>query len=354
MIYRSCGALALLGMLAACTEPKPIDIPQEKPPTNPTGGATGITSPTGTTTGTSVTTGTTPTGLVYDCSLMPEWPTSVNNITGPARGYHDIAFTDDGFIVGQDTDDNMIRVNQYGDIELFVASGQLNILEQFDREANGDLLVAKPSNSSLSRITTAGAVSVLASGFATNGYALYGVTVGPYGNAWVADTDNIYKVDVTTGQKWAMIGNGFEPKVVNFNHDGSLMYFGTFTDGGKIWEVPMDTTLMEATAPPVLFADNVGSWHDGIGVDACGNVYLADYTDNALYRITPTGRVQAISDPGFDAYGHGLRWGNGVGGWRDDAIYQPQPYNSNKVVEVVVEVPFRTFPGTVIGTPTFW
>jgi hypothetical protein len=356
MTYQSCGTIVVLALLAgACTEPQPADIPPEKPVTTNPGTATGVTTPTGTSTGvTTTTTETNGTGLVYDCGLMPEWPSSINQIGGPARGYHDVAFTDDGKIVGQDTDDNLIKVDQFGNVEVFVGEGQLDTLEQFDREANGDLLVAKPSNASLSRITTAGAVSVVASGFATNGYALYGVTVGPYGNAWVADTNDIFKVDVTTGQKFGVLPGGYEPKVVNFNHDGSIMYFGTLTDGGKVWEVAMDTALMVPISPPILFADDVGSWHDGIGVDACGNVYLADYTTDALYRMTPTGRVQIISDPNGTDYGHGLRWGNGIDGWRDDAIYQPQPYNSNKVVEVVVEVPDRTFQGTVIGTPTFW
>ena len=38
-------------------------------------------------------------------------------------------------------------------------------------------------------------------------------------------------------------------------------------------------------------------------------------------------------------YGHGTEWGNGVGGWREDAIYIPLPYNDAKVRELVIGVP---------------
>ena len=41
----------------------------------------------------------------------------------------------------------------------------------------------------------------------------------------------------------------------------------------------------------VSWSTGVGTgWHDGLAVDACGNVYMCDYNVTAIYRITPDGR----------------------------------------------------------------
>ena len=66
-----------------------------------------------------------------------------------------------------------------------------------------------------------------------------------------------------------------------------------------------------------------------------------DFDTASLYRIAPDGAVTVmVREEGYvHLYGHGLEWGNGVGGWRTDALYLPQPYNDNHVVEVVLGVP---------------
>ena len=53
------------------------------------------------------------------------------------------------------------------------------------------------------------------------------------------------------------------------------------------------------------------------------------------------------------SYGHGVKWGNGVGDWDDKTLYQPEPYAGYLVREV--EIGFasgdtvRTFNGVVTG-----
>ncbi len=46
-----------------------------------------------------------------------------------------------------------------------------------------------------------------------------------------------------------------------------------------------------------------------------------------------------IRTPMQDEYGHGVEWGSGIGAWKADAIYLPQPYNGNTVVEVTLGIP---------------
>jgi hypothetical protein len=90
----------------------------------------------------------------------------------------------------------------------------------------------------------------------------------------------------------------------------------------------------------VLFATIAGGgWLDGLGVDACGNLFVPDYNTSSLYRISPEGLVSLYYYFGSVAYGHGLAWGSGMGGWNAEALYLPQPYDENTVVEVVIGVP---------------
>jgi hypothetical protein len=105
---------------------------------------------------------------------------------------------------------------------------------------------------------------------------------------------------------------------------------------------------------PYLFATGVGGgWHDGLGVDVCGNLYVNDFDKQALYRVSPDGlQVVELMKTNFwsGIYGHGNTWGSGVGGWLEDAIYMPMPYNNNTVAEVKIGIPYRTWDkGQVIN-----
>jgi hypothetical protein len=102
----------------------------------------------------------------------------------------------------------------------------------------------------------------------------------------------------------------------------------------------------------VIHASNVGSgYHDGLGIDACGNLYVPDYSTRGLYRVDPKGVVTMLFDQVTDGpshYGHGLEWGSGIDGWNDKAIYLPQPYDGSTVLEVVLGAP----SGSVVRTWT--
>ena len=102
--------------------------------------------------------------------------------------------------------------------------------------------------------------------------------------------------------------------------------------------------VANSVGSPMLFAtiSGAGNWLDGIRVDACGNVFVPNFSTSALYRITPDGVVSTYYDwPDITGYGHGLEWGNGVGGWDDRILYQPQPYNGCTVVALDIGVPYR-------------
>jgi streptogramin lyase len=128
------------------------------------------------------------------------------------------------------------------------------------------------------------------------------------------------------------------PKVVAFDRAGTTAYVGTVGGTGVVYTLPLDAAGAPA-GPPTPFAVAGGGWHDAIGVDACGTVYVTDAVTTALYRLDPAGGVTLALDLAVDDHAHGLAWGSGVGGWRADALYLAQPYGGEHLAEVIVGVP---------------
>ena len=110
----------------------------------------------------------------------------------------------------------------------------------------------------------------------------------------------------------------------------------------------------EMDGEPEPFAVGVGNgWHDGVAVDNCGWVYIPDFRTSQLFRIGPDGDAELYHSWADDStqYGHGVVWGSGIGGWREDALYLPMPYNGNSVQEIVTGTYSRTWEGEVINAP---
>ena len=137
--------------------------------------------------------------------------------------------------------------------------------------------------------------------------------------------------------------------MLTFNEDESVLYIGTLSNNGQVFALDFNKDH-DPDGEPYLFASNVGGgYHDGIGMDVCGNLYVADYNTRGLYRISPTGSVTALLTGLGGNYGHALEWGSGIGGWQEMSIYMPQPYNNNNVMEVAIGVPAKGWEGTVIN-----
>lgn len=275
-----------------------------------------------------------PDPVEYDCAALPDF--NLGDATlAEARAYHGITFDDDGHLIGWDGRNALVKSTYDGTREVFVPG--LRGVEGMDRLPDGDWVVADSASASLLRVTADGGTETLASNV---GY-VYGVTVGPDQMLYVAD-GGVHRVDPATGEKttlWQMMPGRVSAHVVNFNLDSTVMYIGTI-GRGDVYGVELDVDLQPLGDPEVYFSGVGTGWHDAMGVDACGNLYVPDYYSAGFYRVSPDGTVTSLVEAGeLRAYGHGAVWGSGIGGWRTDAIYQPQPYGGNTVREVVVGVP---------------
>lgn len=269
----------------------------------------------------------------YDCSVEP--PGVLGDTTmDESRAYHGLSFDQAGHLVGWDGRSSLIK-NSYDGTREILLPGMRNV-EQIDRLPDGNFVVVDAANGRLLRVTPDGGSETLAS----DTVGTYGVTVGPDGMVYIAG-GAVQRVNPETGEvaQYLRLPRGETAHAINFNLDSTRMYIGTI-GRGLVYSVDLDADL-NPVGEPQIFASNVGTgWHDGVGVDVCGNVYVAEYWSSGLYRISPDGVVTAlINNTNTAIYGHGLQWGNGLGGWRADALYQPQPYNSATVREVVIGLP---------------
>jgi hypothetical protein len=127
---------------------------------------------------------------------------------------------------------------------------------------------------------------------------------------------------------------------VEFDSNFEVMYIGSF--GDWVYALTIDETVKPVGAPRrfAKVRDSI-SWQDGLGGDACGNLFVPNYDSGALFRLRPDGQTETFVTLGFPAYGHAVEWGNGIGGWAETSIFLPQPYDSNTVLEIEIGVPGR-------------
>jgi hypothetical protein len=266
----------------------------------------------------------------FDCDALPTEPLFVEELSGP-MGYHDLAFDTEGFIFGYDGW-NLVKATTSSAATVFVTG--LSGVEGMDYLPDGDLVAATVSNG-LVRITPTGTVTNLVPSLND----LYGVKVGPDGMIYTGNNLSLYRVDPSDGT-YTVLTSGIAARGCDFSPDLTRLYITSQDTMGHVYVADLDDDL-NFIGSPVLFATitDAGNWLDGIRVDACGNVFVPNFSTSALYRITPDGVVSTFYDwPDITGYGHGLEWGSGVGGWDDMSIFMPQPYDAYTVIRLEVGV----------------
>lgn len=285
-----------------------------------------------------------------DCTSLPTAPQKTADVKG-ALAYHGIAFDDAGNLIG--AHGGTVYKTALGEKPKVLAGG-FGDVQGIDRFPSGDLaIVAMDDNGdgSLVRLTAAGAQDKLTD----LSYDAYGVRVVPSGWVYVADGEQLVIVNATTKEK-KTVSLPSTARAMDYSPDHQLLYVSTLTLGddgeeeipqpnpeevGLVYVFDLDAAFLPK-GKPRLFAQGVGGgWHDGLAVDACGNLFIPDYQTSALYRLTPDGKSALFQQWDQTTYGHSLAWGSGKGGWSTTSLYQPQPYNDDTVVEVAVGVPAR-------------
>ena len=198
-------------------------------------------------------------------------------------------------------------------------------------DALGNIYVADILNNSIRKITPAGVVTTLASAVFNRPK---GVAVDALGNVYVADTSNNVIRKITPAGVVTTLAGGGSVGGTASGHDNSTGTTATFNSPigvavdalgnvyvadtsnnliRKITPAGVVTTLagggsVEGTAPG--HADGTGTSATfnsprGVAVDALGNIYVVDNSNNLIRKITPAGVVTTLAGGGSVGYADG-------------------------------------------------
>ena len=219
-------------------------------------------------------------------------------------------------------------------------------------DAAGNLYIADQDNHRIRKITPAGVTSTLA-GSGQSGYLdstgtvakfsyPQGITLDAAGNMYVSDVNNHRIRKITpAGRVSTFAGSGIAGSV---NGMGTAAQFdipsGMATDAaGNIYVTDENSCLIRKITPAGLVSTLAGSGRGyadgaaaaakfdsptGITVDAAGNVYVADWQNNCIRKITPSGQVSTVAggSQGFaDGAGTAARFSHPYGLVLDAAGY---------------------------------
>jgi sugar lactone lactonase YvrE len=203
------------------------------------------------------------------------------------------------------------------------AAAQFNSPSGVAVDASGNVYVADTYNNCIRKVTAAGVVTTLA-GSVNYGYAdgtgaaaqfssPYGVAVDASGNVYVADSgNNCIRMVTAAGVVTTLAGSLYAGSADGTNAAARFNYpVGVAVDAsGNVYVADFgNNCIRKVTAAGVVttlagstegYADGTGmaaqfNLPSGVAVDANGNVYVADYGNNCIRKVTATGVVTTLA-----------------------------------------------------------
>ncbi len=279
------------------------------------------------------------TDVPADCDNPPAPDVGYTIINGP-KATEDFAFDDEGNMIAA-ANGNLFKSRYDGTFELFM-TGAGGFIAGLRALPNGDIVYSDVDTGTIFRVDkdTAAKTPVLSGLEYSNG-----IEIGLDGFIYTAEQsgNRVRRINPDTGE-YSTVAEGLSnPNGLSFSPNYETLYIGSF-GGGTIWKVDIDS---DGEAGPVeIFASNVGTGAlDGMGVDACGNVYVCDYGAIIIYRISPDGLTQdpIVNLSADSSWIPNFQWGSGIGGWDENKFYVLD-MSHERVYEVPVELPCKYKP----------
>jgi sugar lactone lactonase YvrE len=203
-------------------------------------------------------------------------------------------------------------------------SANFNLPAGIAIDAQGNLYVADAANNAIRKISISGTVSTIAgstakgsangTGTAATFSSPQGLAVDASGDVFVADNaNNLIREITAAGVVTTLAGNGtqgatngvdtaatfFEPTAIAIDASGNL-YVADFGNNliRKVTQAGKVTTLAGSGAAGFANGSGVAAAFNGptgIALDASGNIYVADYGNNAIRIITAAGVVSTLN-----------------------------------------------------------
>jgi sugar lactone lactonase YvrE len=244
-------------------------------------------------------------------------------------------------------------------------------------DAAGNLYVADKNNHRICKISPTGEVSTLAgseeehtdgTGSAARFHSPFGIAIDKAGDLYIADNNRIRKVtpkgEVSSfvgGKKGYADGPG---SVAQFNWLRSIAIdkagnlYVTDKNNHRIRKVSPTGKVSTLAGSEEGYADGRGSAAkfnspSGIAIDAAGNLYVTDYENHRIRKISPTGEVSTLagSEEGFaDGPGSAARfyWPDGIAIGAEGNLYVVDSGN-NRICKVSPAGEVSTLVGSESG-----
>jgi sugar lactone lactonase YvrE len=306
-----------------------------------------------------------------DCSKVTKPPAEFETLSGFA-GSEDFVFDLKGNYVGVDENENLVRITKDKKKELWAPS--VGDVAGMGLLPDGSVVFCNVDKGSLQRVHANGSVTTVL------GALLYpnGLDIGPDGFVYVAENGagRVRRVNVETGE-FTVVAMGLQgPNGVAFSADPKLFYVGSF-EGSGVYRVNMtapgelgqasvfarpngsrlkeptlacpdmqegtpcevpgqfeggtcrrlanvidcvkDTTIRACDGFDCTSAE-FGGGIDGLGVDACGNVYASEFQYQNLWRVSPSGTIEKLASlPAM--WIPNMKWGRGLGGFDSNVLF---------------------------------
>jgi mucin-19 len=223
------------------------------------------------------------------------------------------------------------RVNMIATVSLFLSSSVNDIAV----DSSGNIL--KSDSSSIRKISSSGSVILIAGssngeqgfadGIGTNALFYYAqaLDVDSTGNIYVADTYNVrIRMISPTGSVTTLAGDGNNGFVDGIGTNARFFYpYGLAVDiSGNVYVADTHNNLIRKITPSGVVSTLAGSGSsgltDGIGTNAKfynpkglavnteGDMFVADYTNNCVRKVTPSGVVTTLAGSGTEGYTDGI------------------------------------------------
>ena len=250
-----------------------------------------------------------------DCEHLSATP-SVTLLPGFV-GTEDITFDDAGHVLESDTE-HIYKTTRGGQRQTFVAN--LPFRAGMRMTPAGKLIVNDNTTGTLWRIDADGSRHPLMTGLSYPN----GMEIGKDGFVYFTDQTEakVYRVDPESGAHTVLTTGVSEPNGLTFDPTYRKLYIGSFCGDKQQAIHVLDVGANGQPGALHTFATGVGTGcHDGMGVDACGNVYVADFGNSTVYRVSPDGQTIEPLITSRGSYHANFEWGRGVGGWDARKLY---------------------------------
>jgi sugar lactone lactonase YvrE len=238
----------------------------------------------------------------------------------------------DGFLIAADWSANLVRYTPEGDSFLWATDmGDPTGMEILPDD---DLVVAdRGQGRVVVRDRDSGGVNVIASSINWPN----GLDVAPDGSVFVTESyaEAVYRIDPTTLELDLVASDIPRPDGIAFDPTYHTLYVAGLSRP-EIVAIPVHGPGDYGEPYPLALPEEVPwTWVDGMQVDRCGNIYIADFLGD-VWRLDPDTLVidNILSEPGSSL--PALRFGSGLGGWDAFKIYVS---TYGEVIEVDVGVP---------------